>query len=650
MVQNIFKDTGDYLVYKINTPFIKVKEILKIDVNFEQLQVNFRDFFLFYFRWSKDGVDFSEWVEIKDSDLQIFKNLNIYSYNTFYLDFKIQLTDNLTDFVLLKDINLILEYKNNPKKFIPFQIKYANERGSTFLPINQFAANFNPYLQSEAINFYKQLSFQTNNLFGIECMYIKADSVIESKDPFLLEWGLLNHRPPLKLKFIVPDNAFGDNKINFNGFGMEWEIPFEVLIDKRYFESIFGITETPQQRDVIYIPMQKRLYQIESSQLEKTFMLADTHYKLALNKYSKPSNVFADMETTTMLENMTMGIEKMFELDMKEEEKKVTNPQQLTIYNQFTDYRKFSFGDPSMLIDNNEIKNKNIIISNTQYNFNNIIEKGYSTNEPILTYNITNDSSYVNQSITFLNNFNSNQFEKLNRKIKNIFINDATISIYFNVLPTNIKIGDLIGINDNLIYKYFGKILSINKANQYIEIEKDELILQDALNENVNLFKDENSTLKACKCNSRHIISNLSNGIGYDISIIENTFLNLVINNKRFIFKLNYNINKWNGFIVQILGDFNQISVFQYDCSELKFNSLKTYILDEIIQPFQNNKNYFINLSPSIFTNLRIFKRPIKEEEHINMLQQNLILDAQNAILIDNANNINISPFIGQMK
>ena len=126
-----------------------------------------------------------------------------------------------------------------------------------------------------------------NKVFGLEANYYSVQPQGRGKDVILREYTLFNVVDEKCVKILVPQNQFPDNKINFDPFGLQFEDVFEVQMDKRYFESIFGRGSQPRKRDIIYFPLTNRIYEINSTYLFRDFMQAPVYFKMELKKYSK---------------------------------------------------------------------------------------------------------------------------------------------------------------------------------------------------------------------------------------------------------------------------------------------------------------------------------------------------------------------------
>jgi hypothetical protein len=131
------------------------------------------------------------------------------------------------------------------------------------------------------------------------------------------------------VKVMVPQNQFPDNKINFDPFGLQFEEPFEIHIDKIYFESFFGRGAQPRKRDIIYFPLTNRIYEINSMYLFRDFMYSPVYFKIELKKYQPKSNTYyADPAYKEELDGISLNTQKLFGPETNSEEEKLTKPQQ----------------------------------------------------------------------------------------------------------------------------------------------------------------------------------------------------------------------------------------------------------------------------------------------------------------------------------
>ena len=68
-------------------------------------------------------------------------------------------------------------------------------------------------------------------------------------------------------------------------------MPFEIHIDKRTFEYVFGHGTGPQKEDTIYFSINDRMYDVQSSTLFRDFMAVPIYWKLSLIKHENKSHI-----------------------------------------------------------------------------------------------------------------------------------------------------------------------------------------------------------------------------------------------------------------------------------------------------------------------------------------------------------------------
>ncbi len=127
---------------------------------------------------------------------------------------------------------------------------------------------------------------------------------------------------------------------------------------------------------------------------------------------------------------------------------------------------------------------------------------------------------------------------------------------------------------------------------------------------------------------------------------------NIVITNNgitnTFVTNTNLDLNKWYGIIINMSSKFNQLNLSIYKIADNNKYSNTENVDSKLIQLFSSTKIItntitFTNALPSInsgkykFTNLRIFDKMIPDIKHSTILNQNIVVDSNRALLIDNA-------------
>ena len=153
---------------------------------------------------------------------------------------------------------------------------------------------YNPYANMEcAIKLQQQLSETVACMFGIPVYYFKVSGVKDSADITFKEYALKSVTALKQIKMVIKDGAMPSSKPDFNDFGIDWQNDWEVEITKGMFATAFGQTEQPTEGDMVYVPMMKRMWQVNEAYDEKndSLMWVSTTFKLALVKYQDEAMV-----------------------------------------------------------------------------------------------------------------------------------------------------------------------------------------------------------------------------------------------------------------------------------------------------------------------------------------------------------------------
>lgn len=144
-----------------------------------------------------------------------------------------------------------------------------------------------------AVQIQQQISDKIACLFGIPVYYFRVTPDSDTKDLTFKEYTLHDVEDIKLVKLILQDGTMPSSKPQFTEFDFDWEMDWEVEISKTNFALAFGETAFPKQRDFIYIPMMKRMYEVNSAYDEKEGMLMwqSTTFKLGLIKWNEKTNV-----------------------------------------------------------------------------------------------------------------------------------------------------------------------------------------------------------------------------------------------------------------------------------------------------------------------------------------------------------------------
>ena len=647
-------NVGDFALFKQSDPYLYVEQVrdYTADIQGEHVALEFR--------WSPNNSVFSAWIELTTDNL---RDLVLDPNREFWIEFRATL---VSDGPVSID-NLQLEVEQTPhdkyKGLNPSNFK-CWECGNISSITRLEDLCFNPYDVNPAICLYDELNYMVNNLFGHKVEYFRTVADKRGTDITLFEHTLYNVLPATCLKVMVNGNEFPDSTLSYNPFGVEFEKPFEIEVTKKYWEEIFGGTTAPQKRDILYFPLNNRIYEVLSSSLVKGFMEKDTHWKISLIKYQPKSNRYEPDEVRSTLDELTTDTSELFETDLREQEEELTKPQQ---YNRFigTDYdpsRKAI--DEGINVVESKIQNYSTVIAEYYYDFSNLVKYNQPNQIPAVQYHQPTDFP-ENIDISYSCWFKSTKPAFITHVdgIDNMALDTTNNQLTFILSKNrNYQVGDYIKISRVGGINIFGKIINVLGSTTYIiELNPDVIAYID----NYNSQWSGLSSYKAEKIVPNNLLygydENESKGIIIDL--LSNRYIRITLNGDVHIMPLDADITNddFYGIFINISNQFRQISsyLWQRKWVENDPSSPQTTDLFNIynrtinnVEPTErsNDNNFEILASNSLITNIRLYDTIIEFEKQSLILNQNIVKDSHRALIIDNALPKSSLPFIGQSK
>ena len=711
-----FTSIGNYRIISWSQPFKNVQSFNGwiIDAEGE----NPPSIFLFLeYRWSVNGSNWSLWSELTNQSIQ---TIPISPANPFYIEIRLTASSDenaspyyppgtpLSPAIILNDFELDLTYLTvDPRDLMTAPPAPLCSKELTNYPIVFSDCNFTfkPYDINRAINLYQDLSKVVNNVFGHEVVYYSVQPQGRGKDVVLKEYTLFDVVDEKCIKVMVPNNQFPDAALNFETWGLNFQQPFEIHIDRKYFEGIFGKGSQPRKRDIIYFPMTNRIYRIDSMYVFRDINNYPVYFKIQLTKYEIQKNTaWNDPAAESELHDYTVNTQQLFGEDVQNQETETTKPQQYVV----TSQRRFedpirSYINKNLPIIEYDLNNNWTIVFNNYYDLNTIFIDDPNTKDPV-----SPDSGWTDEERdavrwkadpvlseseerSFMCWFRTRNYidksklvprpaSKLNISIDNIGSGEITYTTYpvshgmhvrpnpngyVSILADGIRSGgfEIIEIVDPFRFKVKdnGATAPVSTAGWKAQ-KAQSRILFDGYYGGQGLYID--------------FIWTGSNGT---VSPVTNSYLQVgsfrvKINNLEISSPFGAGISStigqfipteddWYGFVFNFSNVFRQYSMkvwsltYNPDNPATQTSDLSlvhsldgvtsqayTFNVPPVIEtdydsPFYgtNNYSYKTRSCPLWATNYRFFKYMVEEEKQSTILNQNIIDDAQLAIIIDNA-------------
>jgi len=501
---------------------------------------------------------------------------------------------------------------------------------------------------------YNALNGAINQLVGYEVVWFRAVPQIRSQDVIFQEWTLYNvDDTPICPKVVLPDGNFPDSKYNYDLFGLEYEVPLEVHMDKRYWESIAGEGTAPQKNDIVYFSMPNKLYEVVSSYLFRGIMEQETTWKINLKKYQPKASRREGDALKETIDNYTVSVEEIFGEKLESDIKKLTNDKQLSPLNT-TERDKYKTLDKDLQIINSNVDIYGVIVAQAYYDLNT------SRLFDAVSYKgIDEISDKDDRCITAWTMIDPGVIEEYN--VESIQL-DNTLTYPANcILKLKSRIKGL-QVDDNIeIYRagalnFYAKVISdgqVNNNEYYIKI--DDKVIQHLNSIKGNWADTKNYKMR--KINPVSILDgmNTSTNKGFRVNIYANQYIKIEYGSQMHIAILDEKLldKNWYGIVVNIGNSWNQYNVHVYrqhpTDSTTKLQSFFYETLNFTSEPTTVDF-YTVNKSPSFLTNLRLYTYTMEEEKQMGDLLRYISKDGDQLILGDSVDGRFKAPYTGQQR
>jgi len=720
-----FQYIGNYRVLTWDSPFIGVRQYKGwlLDASYSNNSgpsVNPNDV-LVEFRYSIDGESWSLWSTVgtamnnfSNTEASLFV-IDLDPADKFYPEFRFTsvlvnpdgtlgyesnepVDPNVTIVDFQLDLEYDLDYLSNASldnKVIAPALRCSNEYTNRPVIFDDCRFTFNPYAVNRALNLYQDLSKIVNKVFGLDVNYYSVQPQARGKDVILKEYTLFNVVDEKCIKVLVNQNQFPDNKINYDPFGLQFDEPFEIQIDRRYFEGIFGNGSQPRKRDIIYFPITNRIYEINSTYLFRDFMNAPVYYKIELKKYQPKSNTyFQDPAYKEELDGIALSTQELFGAEVTSEEEKVTKRQQ---YNETTYVRS---QDPirsyiyyNLSIIGYDLNNNWTIVLNNYYDLeSSFVDNSEFTTEPFKYRNAirykdlpklgTKEELSLTSWWNLRNAYDDTKLRKIGFPVINVNVSSYTESyVVYSTYPIkhNLTVWTSYADNPNGYVAIQGD--AAHSGGYLVRSVIDEYTFT-TINRSVD-FDPGVTVWRMQKAQSRNFLSGLYmdgleyRGFRFDLihsGSIEQDATNY-IQQGSFYLRLNNDIEinsplqftakhgEWYAVVVNVSNKYKQVSInawqLSYDPINPQSQSSELIKIHEYVQslelpvlfdapsnivtdvssPFYgtDQNSYKVFTSPLYLSNIRLFKNMIDIDNQSTVLNQNIVRDTQLAHIIDNA-------------
>lgn len=345
------------------------------------------------YSWSTDGVCWTNWSDYNTYLIRI-KNIETDYYLRILIVFNIGIVK--VNNIITNCYNLTLDTEN-------IFLKDFCSEPNLFQPYNNLEC---------ALQLQQQLSDSVICMFGIPVYYFQVSPDESTADYTFKEYVLHNVVDVKQIKLMIQDGQMPSSNYRLSDFDFDWETDWETEISKTQFAAAFGDTAIPNENDFIYIPLMKRMWNVNSAYDEKNegLMWRSTTWKLSLVKYNNSTNIdtgnFEDIIDNLIINKYEDVLGK---LETNEQEREtgstpLTSPSYTanTTYNIFKgDAVRLTATSTTNVIDKT-ICHRNNIVARNIYNLNEsdciIYQKGICGEEGSLSFIFNTDNLSIEKN------------------------------------------------------------------------------------------------------------------------------------------------------------------------------------------------------------------------------------------------------------
>lgn len=523
----------------------------------------------------------------------------------------------------------------------------------TGLKINTDSANiFNPNNLLSSVQTYLSLNNAANKMFGIEARWFRAVPQQRSKDVIFQTYTLSNvEDTPVCLKVMVKDGQLPDNNYQYDLMGLEYNIPTTLEIDKKYWEELAGFGTAPQKKDIVYLVMPNKLYQVESSYLKRGYMEQETTWVVNLVKYQPEASRKEGPNLKETIDNYTVSEAELFGQMLQDDVERLVDKKQMSPMNS-TSQDKYKELDLALKILPSRVRIGSITVADSIYDlgtsslFNAIRYKNGDSISP------TSDRSLLSW-INIKKNINK-EYEVVWMQPDVALTPPANYKIKIKGAQ-QFKIGDKFYIWRSEKMSIYAKVIdtAYSAAGIYwVQIDSDVISIMNSIM--ANWWERPNWKMKLSSSVSLLDGINVST-TGLSAEINGNQYIKIIYASQQYIFNLPNKLreDKWYGIVINLGNSWSQLNINLWEPEDIEKTDRLRNTFSETISILPEGvevESYTINKSETLMTNIRLFDCTIEYEKQENELLSYFTKNADNGIILDNADLKFTAPYISRQR
>lgn len=501
-----------------------------------------------------------------------------------------------------------------------------------------------PSVQEAAAKFATSTVASLNSaaaqMAGVDVMYFRAKPDKRSQDVIFQSYTLYGVEDcPLEFKALYSEAGYDDGAITYNIMGLNFAVPMTMDIAVKTWTDVTGDDGSiPQEHDIVFIPMTRKLMEVASMTPVKQLLGQLTSYKVNLTIYKPTRSRLVGENLRDSIIQTTTNLDERFGDDIEKTLKDIVDPDQTSIHSSDSQDEQKTLV-PEVSEENGTLEIKSIISEDIVIDGHTVARNYYNmslSGGVIAIYKRSDSFTKTDERcLSFWVRLHGNN----GSVIKNI--KDASLlkegNDYYLITTTgkNFRKDDRVVIKRGVI-TIPGKVV----ANRRIQINTEVAKKLDRMNR--EWYKMPGFSMSKDNC-----VTVISGG-GFEISVKGGDSISIRYNDSEKVIPLSAPLDemKWYGIIVNVGEKF---SVDTYGTDEgLKkidhFEDIPNNVYDEV-----TIDRFTLRSAPADITNIRFYS--VSNTDTDKQITDLLSYNAKNdglAIINDDANTFINKPYIGR--
>ena len=172
------------------------------------------------------------------------------------------------------------------------------------------------------------------DIIGVDVLWFRAKPDKANQDVIFQNYTLYGVEDcPLKIKAIYSDNNYDDAAITFQIMGLSYAVPLSLELSLNRWKEATGNDGTiPQEKDIVFIPISRKLMQVTSMTPVKKLGAQLTSWKVNLSIYTPTRSRIVGENLKESIINTTTNLDERFGKEIKETIADIIDDNQLSLY------------------------------------------------------------------------------------------------------------------------------------------------------------------------------------------------------------------------------------------------------------------------------------------------------------------------------